>query len=849
MQDRYNVKECEARWQKAWDDAKSFIVTEDTKKKKFYALSMFPYPSGKLHVGHMRNYTMTDIVARYKRAQGYNVLNPMGWDAFGLPAENAAIENKTHPMTWTSANIATMRNDLKLMGLAIDWSREIATCVPEYYKHEQKFFLDFLKAGLAYQKESMVNWDPVDNCVLANEQVIDGRGWRSGALVERKKLVQWFLKITAFADDLLDGLKTLDGWPEKVRLMQENWIGKSQGLRFKFDFVNHESRHLEVFTTRPDTLFGASFVAISPDHPLALELADKDAGIADFIAECRRLGTSATVIEAAEKKGFDTGLEVHHPFLKHHNLRVFIANFVLMDYGTGAIFGCPAHDQRDLDFARKYRLDVKAVVLPPDADPETFDVEDVAYTDGGKIYNSDFLNGMTIADAKAEVIRRFEKAGKGEGTTLYRLRDWGVSRQRYWGCPVPVIHCPKCGVVPVPEKDLPVTLPEDVDFSKPGNPIANHPTWKKTTCPACGAAAERETDTFDTFFESSWYQFRYTDAHNTARGFDKDKVNYWAPVDQYVGGIEHAVMHLLYARFFTRALQKCGYLNFSEPFKALFTQGMVVHETFKDDHGKWLFPEEVERGHNGGYIKKADGTPVAIGRIEKMSKSKKNVIGLQEVSESYGMDASRLLVLSDSPPERDVEWTEGGIEGAWKYVNRLWRLIALEKFDGTDGTDGTDGNIEDMRRKIHVSIHEVTQDFDRFHFNKAIARIREFSNALEDFKGDAAVKREGIEALIKLMAPVMPHIAEELWALLGHKTMVVDTPWPIADQSLLANATVTMGIQVNGKLRATITLPKDMDQKLAEKAALDEPAVQKAMEGKPARKVIVVPNRIINVVV
>jgi leucyl-tRNA synthetase len=843
MQDRYNVKECEARWQKAWDDAKSFIVTEDTKKKKFYALSMFPYPSGKLHVGHMRNYTMTDIVARYKRAQGYNVLNPMGWDAFGLPAENAAIENKTHPMTWTSANIATMRNDLKLMGLAIDWSREIATCVPEYYKHEQKFFLDFLKAGLAYQKESMVNWDPVDNCVLANEQVIDGRGWRSGALVERKKLVQWFLKITAFADDLLDGLKTLDGWPEKVRLMQENWIGKSQGLRFKFDFVQHESRHLEVFTTRPDTLFGASFVAISPDHPLALELADKDAGIADFIAECRRLGTSATVIEAAEKKGFDTGLEVHHPFLKNHTLRVFIANFVLMDYGTGAIFGCPAHDQRDLDFARKYRLDVKAVVLPPDTDPETFDVEDVAYTDGGKIYNSDFLNGMTIADAKAEVIRRFEKAGKGEGTTLYRLRDWGVSRQRYWGCPVPVIHCPKCGVVPVPEKDLPVTLPEDVDFSRPGNPIANHPTWKKTTCPACGGAAERETDTFDTFFESSWYQFRYTDAHNTARGFDKDKVNYWAPVDQYVGGIEHAVMHLLYARFFTRALQKCGYLNFSEPFKALFTQGMVVHETFKDDHGKWLFPEEVERGHNGGYIKKADGTPVAIGRIEKMSKSKKNVIGLQEVSESYGMDASRLLVLSDSPPERDVEWTEGGIEGAWKYVNRLWRLIALEKFDGTDG------NIEDMRRKIHVSIHEVTQDFDRFHFNKAIARIREFSNALEDFKGDAVVKREGIEALIKLMAPVMPHIAEELWALLGHKTMVVDTPWPIADQSLLANATVTMGIQVNGKLRATITLPKDMDQKLAEKAALDEPAVQKAMEGKPARKVIVVPNRIINVVV
>jgi len=845
MQDRYNVKECEARWQKIWEDRKSFIVTEDANKKKFYALAMFPYPSGKLHVGHMRNYTMADIVARYKRAQGYNVLNPMGWDAFGLPAENAAIENKTHPAKWTASNIVAMKKDLKLMGLAIDWSREITTCVPEYYKHEQKFFLDFLKAGLAYQKESMVNWDPVDNCVLANEQVVDGKGWRSGAPVERKKLTQWFLKITAFADDLLDGLKQLEGgWPDKVRLMQENWIGKSQGLKFFFDFVDHKSRTLEVFTTRPDTLFGASFVAISPDHPLVVELVANDPGLADYIAECHRSGTSEATLEAAEKTGFDTGLEVHHPFIKNKKLRVFIANFVLMEYGTGAIFGCPAHDQRDLDFARKYMLDVLPVVLPADADPKTFMVEDVAYDGPGNIYHSDFLNGMTISAAKAEVIKRFEKAGKGEGTTLYRLRDWGVSRQRYWGCPIPVIHCPKCQcVVPVPETDLPITLPEDVDFTKPGNPIANHATWKKTTCPTCGAPAERETDTFDTFFESSWYQFRYTDPKNAARGFDKDKVNYWAPVDQYIGGIEHAVMHLLYARFFTRALKKCGYLAFDEPFKALFTQGMVVHETYKDDHGKWLFPEEVERGHNGGYLKKADGTPVTLGRIEKMSKSKKNVIGLEEVAENYGMDASRLLVLSDSPPDRDVEWTEGGIEGAWKYINRLWRLVAQEKFDGKGG------DVDAIRRKIHASIHEVTQDFDKFHFNKAIARVRELSNALEDFKGDGAVLREGVEALIKLMAPVMPHISEELWQLLGHKTMIVDTPWPVADASLLANATVTMAIQVNGKLRATITLPKDMDQKLAEKAALGEPAVQKAMEGKAPRKVIVVPNRIINVVV
>ncbi len=844
MQDRYNVKECEARWQKIWEDRKCFIVTEDSAKKKFYALAMFPYPSGKLHVGHMRNYTMADIVARYKRAQGYNVLNPMGWDAFGLPAENAAIENKTHPAKWTATNIEAMKKDLKLMGLAIDWSREIATCVPEYYKHEQKFFLDFLKAGLAYQKESMVNWDPVDNCVLANEQVVDGKGWRSGAPVERKKLTQWFLKITAFADDLLDGLKQLEGgWPDKVRLMQENWIGKSQGLRFFFDFVDHASRHLEVFTTRPDTLFGASFVAISPDHPLVTELVKNDAGLADYIAECHRSGTSEATLEAAEKTGFDTGLEVHHPFIKGKTLRVFIANFVLMEYGTGAIFGCPAHDQRDLDFARKYLLDVLPVVLPADADPKTFMVEDVAYDGPGNIYHSDFLNGMTIAAAKAEVIKRFEKMGKGEGTTLYRLRDWGVSRQRYWGCPMPIVHCPKCAVVPVPEQDLPVTLPEDVDFSKPGNPIANHPTWKKTTCPSCGASAERETDTFDTFFESSWYQFRYTDPKNTERGFDKDKVNYWAPVDQYIGGVEHAVMHLLYARFFTRALKKCGYLGFDEPFKALFTQGMVVHETYKDDNGKWLFPEEVERTHNGGCIKKADGTPVTLGRIEKMSKSKKNVIGLEEVAENYGMDASRLLVLSDSPPERDVEWTEGGIEGAWKYINRLWRLAAQGNFDGKGG------DTEAMRRKIHVTIHEVTQDYDRFHFNKAIAHIRELSNMLEDFKGDGAVLREGIEALIKLMAPVVPHIAEELWQLLGHKTMLVDTKWPVADASLLANATVTIAIQVNGKLRATITLPKDMDQKLAEKAALGEPAVQKALEGKAPRKVIVVPNRIINVVV
>lgn len=846
MNDRYNVKTTEAKWQKVWAERKTFEVTEDPTKKKFYTLAMFPYPSGKLHVGHMRNYTMSDIVARYKKAQGYNVMNPMGWDAFGLPAENAAIENKTHPGKWTYANIAAMKKDLQLMGLAIDWSREVTTCAPEYYKHEQAYFLAFLKAGLAYQKESFVNWDPVENTVLANEQVVDGRGWRSGAVVERRKLKQWFLKITDFADELLEGIKTLDGWPEKVRIMQEHWIGKSQGLRFKLARV--DGGDIEIYSTRPDTIFGASFIAVSPDHPVAATLAETDAGVREFIAKCRQIGTSEATLETAEKIGFDTGLEVRHPFLQNKTLRVFIANFVLMDYGTGAIFGCPAHDQRDLEFARKYALDVLPVVIPEGADARNFAIDDEPYTGAGKLAHSDFLNGMDIEEAKREVIRRFESTGRGEGTTLYRLRDWGVSRQRYWGCPIPVIHCPKCGIVPVPEKDLPVRLPDDVDLSKPGNPIANHPTWKHCTCPTCGSAAERETDTFDTFFESSWYQFRYCDPNNDKQGFARDKVAYWGPVDQYIGGVEHAVMHLLYARFFTRALKKCGLIDIDEPFKALFTQGMVVHETFKDEDGKWLFPGEVEKGHNGAYVKKGKGTPVTTGRIEKMSKSKKNVIGLEEVSESYGMDASRLLVLSDSPPERDVEWTEGGIDGAYKYVNRLWRLAVNADYNAKGGV----GDTEAMRRKIHKSIHDISQDFDRFQFNKAIARLRELTNALEDFsakKGDGAVLKEGIEAMILLMSPIMPHLSEELWEHMGHKTLVAETPWPKADPALLVEDTVTIAIQVNGKLRATVTLPKDMGQKDAEAAALAEPQVQKAIDGKTPKKVIVVPNRIINVVV
>jgi len=845
MSERYNVKETESRWQQLWQDRKSFAVTEDPSKKKFYTLAMFPYPSGRLHMGHVRNYTLSDVVARYKRACGFNVLNPMGWDAFGLPAENAAIENQTHPAKWTYQNIAVMKSQMHMMGLAIDWDREVATCAPDYYKHEQKFFLDFLKNGLAYQKEAFVNWDPVENTVLANEQVVDGRGWRSGAVVERRKLKQWFLKITDFADELLAGLDTLPGWPEKVRIMQDNWIGKSQGLRFNFDFVAPAEGQLEIYTTRPDTLFGASFVAMSPDHPVTAQLAEKNKGVADFVAKCRTLGTSEAVLETAEKIGFDTGLTVKHPFIKDKVLRVFIANFVLMDYGTGAIFGCPAHDQRDLDFARKYDLPVIPVVIPDGEDPKAFAVGDTAYTGPGKLHNSDFLDGKSIEEAKAEVIARFENKGKGQGTTLYRLRDWGVSRQRYWGCPIPIIHCEKCGVVPVPEKDLPVTLPEDVRFSEPGNPIANHPTWKHTSCPSCGGKAERETDTFDTFFESSWYQFRYCDPKNPNRGFDKDKVAYWAPVDQYIGGVEHAVMHLLYARFFTRALKKCGYLDFDEPFTALFTQGMVTHETYKDGAGKWLYPVDVKKDGEK-FVHAATGEPVTVGRIEKMSKSKKNTVDPVEILETYGADAARLFILSDSPPERDLEWTESGIEGAWKYINRLWRSVTLADFSGTGGDTDT------MRRKIHKTIHEMTQDLERFHFNKAVARMRELSNALDAFaaeKGDGKVLREGLETLVRLMSPMMPHIAEELWQQLGHKTYLVDTRWPEADPALLANDTVTVAIQVNGKLRVAIQLPKDIAQKDAEQAALAEPAVQKAMEGKSPRKIIVVPNRIVNVVV
>ena len=854
MDERYNVKETEAKWQAVWATEGTFRCSDQGAKPKYYVLEMFPYPSGRIHMGHVRNYTLGDVVARYKRAKGFEVLHPMGWDAFGLPAENAAIQNGAHPAAWTRENIAAMRVQLKSMGLSYDWSREIATCEPDYYRHEQRMFLDFLKAGLVYRKESWVNWDPEENTVLANEQVIDGRGWRSGALVERRLLSQWFLKITAFAEDLLKGLDRLERWPDRVRLMQENWIGRSEGLRLSFALEGRADK-LDIYTTRPDTLYGASFCAIAANHPLAQELAAKDAKIKEFVAACNRLGTSEAALETAEKQGLATGLNVVHPLVEGRTLPVYVANFVLMEYGTGAIFGCPAHDQRDLEFARKYGLPVRPVVAPRGVPADAMVIGDEAFTDDGVMINSADLDGLSVAEAKTKIIADMERREIGQGTVNYRLRDWGVSRQRYWGCPIPVIHCPSCGVVPVPAEQLPVTLPEDVTFDKPGNPLAHHPTWKHVACPNCGAAAERETDTFDTFFESSWYFARFT-SPGAENGVDFDAAKRWLPVDQYIGGIEHAVLHLLYSRFFTRALKQCGYLDLDEPFAGLLTQGMVCHETYKNEQGQWLFPEQVEKRPDGSAVETATGRPAVLGRSEKMSKSKKNVVDPAFIIDSYGADTARLFMLSDSPPERDLDWTEAGIDGAFRYVNRLWRLVAqslpaLAAIGAPRPAELSDPAL-DLRRLTHKTVHQVGEDLERFHFNKAVARIRELSNAVGEFAptvgGGAWVLRESLEALCRLVGPMMPHLAEELWAALGHATLLADAPWPEADPSLIADASVTVAVQLNGKLKGTITLPKDCAADEAEAAALTVPTLAQALAGKAPRKVIVVPNRIVNVV-
>jgi len=853
---RYNARETEARWQAEWAEREVFVAREDTARPKYYVLEMFPYPSGRIHIGHVRNYTLGDVIARYKRARGFNVLHPMGWDAFGLPAENAARDEHVHPAKWTYANIAAMRDQLKSMGLSIDWSREIATCHPEYYRHQQQIFLEMLEGDLAYRKESSVNWDPVDQTVLANEQVIDGRGWRSGAPVEKRTLSQWFFRITAFSQELLDSLESLDRWPERVRTMQENWIGRSEGLAFSFELADWDDR-LEVYTTRHDTLFGATFCAVAADHPLAKEAAARDPAAAAFVAECHSMGNSEAVIERAEKKGYDTGFRARHPFAEDKELPVYIANFVVMEAGTGAIFGCPAHDQRDLDFARKYGLDVIPVVAPSDAGAGFSDGGE-AYTGPGRMINSGFLDGLGIAEAKEEIADRLTDLVGARRTVHFRLRDWGVSRQRYWGCPIPVVHCPACGIVPVPRADLPVVLPDDVTFDSPGNPLERHTAWRAVACPACGAGAQRETDTLDTFVDSSWYFSRFCSARSDTPVVS-DAADYWLPVDQYIGGIEHAILHLLYSRFFTRGMRAAGHVTVDEPFAGLFTQGMVCHETYRSAEGTWLYPEEVEFSDGGGATRLSDGTPVSVGRSESMSKSKRNVVDPAVIIDLYGADTARWFMLSDSPPERDLEWTEQGVQGAWRYINRLWRdvteppgAVAPAGSKRGSGASSMSEGAQNMRRELHKTIASVTGDIDRFHFNRAVARIREFTNLFEGYtedSGDAAVvRRECLDAVVCLIGPMVPHLAEELWRHLGNEGMLVEAPWPEADPDLGTDEMVTVAVQVGGKLRATLEVGVDTAENELRTTALAHDSVQKAIAGKTVRKVIVVPNRVVNVV-
>ncbi|MEH2697437.1 MULTISPECIES: leucine--tRNA ligase [Rhizobium] len=873
--ERYNPRDAEPRWQQKWNEDKVFEIDNADPREKYYVLEMFPYPSGRIHMGHVRNYAMGDVVARYKRARGYNVLHPMGWDAFGMPAENAAMERGVHPASWTYQNIGSMKAQLKAMGLSLDWSREFATCDVEYYQHQQHLFLDFLEKGLVYRKQSKVNWDPVDNTVLANEQVIDGRGWRSGALVEQRELTQWFFKITDFSQDLLDALDTLDQWPEKVRLMQKNWIGRSEGLTIRWEIVPETApageSEVTVYTTRPDTLFGASFLAIAADHPLAKDAAAKNPEIEAFCDECRRAGTSLAALETAEKKGMDTGIRVRHPLDPSWELPVYIANFVLMDYGTGAIFGCPSGDQRDLDFARKYGLPVVAVVMPRDGDAASFSVGDTAYDGDGVMINSRFLDGKTTEEAFNIVADRLSAASlgnapQGERKVNFRLRDWGISRQRYWGCPIPVIHCDDCGVVPVPKADLPVKLPDDVTFDQPGNPLDRHPTWRHVSCPNCGKDARRETDTMDTFVDSSWYFTRFT-APWEDKPTDPEAANRWLPVDQYIGGIEHAILHLLYSRFFTRAMRETGHVAATEPFKGLFTQGMVVHETYSRGAGasrEWVAPADIRIDELDGKRRAfllTNNEEVSIGSIEKMSKSKKNVVDPDDIIASYGADTARFFVLSDSPPERDVIWSEAGVEGAHRFTQRLWRLIseAADALSAVAPAPATDGEALSISQAAHKTLKAVQNDYDKLWFNKAVARIYELVNALAApmtkvaaGEGDAtyrAAVRDAAEILIQLVSPMTPHLAEECWAALGNEGLLARASWPQYDETLVIENSVVLPVQINGKKRAELTISRDADQNTVTDAVLDLDAVKNALNGQAPKKIIVVPQRIVNIVV
>ena len=849
MASRFNALKADAAWQKVWDDRATFVARDDSPKPRSYVLEMFPYPSGKIHMGHVRNYTMGDVLARFRRMQGMEVLHPMGWDAFGMPAENAAMEKGVHPGGWTRDNIATMKAQLKRLGFALDWSRELATCEPDYYGHEQALFLELFRHGLVYRKESSVNWDPVDMTVLANEQVIDGRGWRSGALVERRKLSQWFLKITDFAEELLEGLGGLEHWPDKVKLMQENWIGRSQGLQFRFALSDGGS--VEVFTTRPDTIFGASFVAVAADHPIAQALAAGNQDAAAFIALCKRGGTTAAELDTQEKLGFDTGITATHPFDPAQQLPVYIANFVLMDYGTGAVFGVPAHDQRDMDFARKYELAVRRVVSDGDVTEPQF-TGDTAYTGPGTLVNSHFLDGMDVEDAKRTVIQRAEGEGWGTGSTVFRLRDWGVSRQRYWGTPIPIIHCDACGAVPVPTEQLPVVLPEDVSFDIPGNPLDRHPTWKNVPCPSCGGAARRETDTLDTFVDSSWYFIRFA-SQPKDKPFDREVAEKWLPVAQYIGGVEHAILHLLYARFWTRALKHIGMLDVAEPFAGLFTQGMVTHETYSrqvtetgsdgvDTITKplWLSLDDIVK-QDDGYIERATGKAVTVGRVEKMSKSKKNTVDPTGIVDQYGADATRWFMLSDSPPERDLPWSESGIEGSWRFIQRLWRLFDGEKLGESEAQNAA------LDRKLHQTIAGIAVDIEALAFNKAVAKLYELVNAIERAEPSAS-RDTAIATLMRLVAPMAPHLAEEAWAAAGNSGLIADAAWPEVDSALLVEDEVTIAVQINGKLRDTLVMPKGTARETLEAAALASDKIVRILEGKAPRKVIVVPDRLVNLV-
>ncbi|ATP12963.1 leucine--tRNA ligase [Bartonella henselae] len=870
--ERYNPRACERKWQAIWDEKKTFQTVQEDRREKYYVLEMFPYPSGRIHMGHVRNYAMGDVVARYKRAKGFNVLHPMGWDAFGMPAENAAMQNKVHPKTWTYQNIAVMRGQLKQLGLSVDWSREFATCDVDYYHRQQMLFLDFYQKGLVARKVAKVNWDPVDQTVLANEQVVDGRGWRSGALVEQRELTQWFFKISDFSEDLLAGLEELEQWPEKVRIMQKNWIGKSQGLLIRWALKSTEEAdevcksfdEVVCYSTRPDTLFGASFLALSVDHPLAQALAQKDKALEFFIENCRSGGTTTAELETAEKQGFRTSLVAVHPFDVAVHIPVYIANFVLMDYGTGAVFGCPAHDQRDFDFARKYDLPVQPVVLPSGVEREDFAITETPYLGDGVMINSSFLDGLTPQQAFEEAAKRLEGQmlnGKpqAEKTVQFRLRDWGISRQRYWGCPIPMIHCTSCGVVPVPRADLPVVLPDDVTFEQPGNPLVCHETWKSVACPVCGQFAKRETDTMDTFVDSSWYYARFT-APFAQEPVDKKATTEWLPVQQYIGGIEHAILHLLYARFFTRAMKSMGYVTVDEPFKGLFTQGMVVHETYRDEKD-WVSPEEisiVEKDGKRQAYKLTDQSEVTIGSIEKMSKSKKNVVDPDDIIASYGADTVRWFILSDSPPERDVIWTESGVEGAHRFVQRVWRCVALSAPVLRDVVPcvGKQGAALQLSKVAHRTLYAVEDDLEKFAFNRAIARLYEFLNIMapllnriENVEDEMkAALRQAMDFFLAMIAPIMPHLAEECHAALGEKTLISELAWPVCDRALTVEECYTLPVQINGKKRGEVTVAATASEAMIEEAVLALDFVKVHLVKKPVKKMIIVPKRIVNVV-